>query len=53
MHLIVIIFSDNVVHLVVPTTIKTENMDPETKIEVYKRLLMLNDRLHIMKYIIG
>ncbi len=52
MHLMVI-FSENFVHLVVPTTIETENMDPETKIEVYKRLLMLNDKLHMMKYTIG
>ncbi len=52
MHLMVA-FSDNFVHLIVPTTIETANMDPEERLHIYETLMWLNDKVHMMKYAIG
>jgi len=52
MHLMVA-FSDNFVHLIVPTTIETADMSDEEKLRIYETLMWLNDKVHMMKYSIG
>ncbi|ADD08101.1 hypothetical protein [Candidatus Aciduliprofundum boonei] len=52
MHLMVA-FSDNFVHLIVPTTIETAEMSNEEKLRIYETLMWLNDKVHMMKYSIG
>ncbi len=50
---LLVLFSENFVHLVVPTTIETGKMDENERLEVYEKLLWLNDKVHMMKYSIG
>jgi len=52
MHLIVM-FSENFVHLVVPTSIETGNLSDEEKLEIYRKLLTLNEGVHMMKFSIS
>ncbi|NPA75535.1 MAG: DNA-binding protein [Euryarchaeota archaeon] len=52
MHLMVM-FSERFVHLIVPTTIETDSMEENERMDVYKKLLMLNERIHMMKFAIG
>ncbi len=52
MHLMVM-FSENFVHLVVPTSIETGNLSDEEKLEIYRKLLTLNEGVHMMKFSIG
>ncbi len=49
MHLMVI-FSEKFVHLIVPTAIETGDMEDAEKLDVYRKLLMLNSRIHMMKF---
>ncbi len=50
---LLVMFSDNFVHLVVPTTIETAGMSDEERLRIYETLLWLNDKVHMMKYSIG
>ncbi len=50
---LLVIFSENFVHLIVPTTVETAEMSDEERLEVYEKLLWLNDKLNMMKYSIG
>ena len=50
---LVVAFSEEFVHLVVPTTIETEGMNAEEKLEVYRKLLMLNENIRMMKFSIA
>jgi hypothetical protein len=52
MHLMVV-FSEKFVHLIVPTTIETAEMDDAEKLDIYRKLLMLNERVHMMKFALG
>lgn len=52
MHLIVA-FSEEFVHLIVPTSIETEDMEVDEKLEVYRKLLMLNENIRMMKFSIA
>ncbi|NJE30105.1 DNA-binding protein [Thermococcus sp. 18S1] len=50
---LVVAFSDEFVHLVIPTSLETYGMDEADKLYVYHTLLELNDRIHMMKFSLG
>ncbi|ASA78433.1 DNA-binding protein [Thermococcus sp. 5-4] len=50
---LVIMFSDEFVHLVIPTSLETYGMNDEDRLYVYHTLLELNDRIYMMKFSLG
>ncbi len=50
---LLVMFSENFIHLVVPTAIETVDMSDEEKLQIYETLMWLNDKVHMMKYSIG
>ncbi len=43
-------FSNNFVHLIIPTSLETYGMDESDKLYVYHTLLELNERIYMMKF---
>ncbi len=50
---LMVMFSKGFVHLIVPTSIETGDMSMEERVEIYEKLMWLNDKIHMMKYSIG
>ncbi len=50
---LVVMFTDNFVRLVIPTSLETYDLTDEDKLYVYRNLLSLNDRVYMMKFSIG
>ncbi|ASJ05505.1 DNA-binding protein [Thermococcus barossii] len=50
---LVVMFSDEFVHLVIPTSLETYGMSDEDRLYVYHTLLELNDRIYMMKFSLG
>jgi len=50
---LVVMFSNNFVHLVIPTSLETYGMDESDKLYVYHTLLELNERIYMMKFSLG
>ncbi|WP_457752299.1 DNA-binding protein [Thermococcus sp.] len=45
-----VMFSNNFVHLIIPTSLETYGMDESDKLYVYHTLLELNERIYMMKF---
>ena len=50
---LVVMFSNNFVHLIIPTSLETYGMDESDKLYVYHTLLELNERIYMMKFSLG
>jgi len=50
---LVVMFSNNFVHLIIPTSLETCGMDESDKLYVYHTLLELNERIYMMKFSLG
>jgi len=47
---LMVVFSEDFVHLVVPLGLETFSMSSENRLKVYHTLLRLNDQVHMMKF---
>jgi hypothetical protein len=47
---LLLMFSEDFVHLIVPLGLETFSMSKDDKLKVYHTLLMLNDQIHMMKF---
>ncbi|ASJ08165.1 DNA-binding protein [Thermococcus siculi] len=50
---LVVMFSDEFVHLIIPTSLETYGLSDEDKLYVYHTLLQLNNKVYMMKFSLG